>query len=643
MSNRENIASPGGAAASPAEAASLLASDPEAAEVRAREALKAEPQSSDALLMLASALRKRDKAEEAKTILERAVASEPDSAFAQLELGLALGLLGEMRAALDSLARAVDLSPTFLDAWCAFAETLGKAEVDWSSDDRGRLESGLNATRSRRFTDAETLLRSFLERKPDCQSARLLCAVALLAQEKAHLATVLIDELVRRDPTNSLYGQLRASALLETGEISEALVQYEKILNDDHRRPGAWLSYGRALRAVGRERESVEAYRKAVEILPGFAAGYRSLAMVKSVRLDAATIELLHGLLARPGQLVARRAQLHFALAKALDDDGRNAEAFENYRRSNELQLAGASGTTDQFVALMRRMKALFTPAFLSARQHMGCESKAPIYVVGMLRSGSTLVQEILAAHSAIERTGELRDLSNMAMRLRADIPGNRDASSYPEVLGCLDAGRFHELGEEYIERTSPRRKSGLPFFIDKLPENFIHSGLINIILPNAKIIDVRRQPLDCCLSCFTNYFPEGPRWTHRLDDVGRYYAGYVELMAHFDEVMPGRVHRVFYERLIEDPENEVRRLLDYLELPFEAECLRFYETEQAIMTVSADQARRAIYRSGIGASHRFEPWLAPLKCALGQVLDAYPGVPKFYPALSASFNLHLA
>jgi tetratricopeptide (TPR) repeat protein len=643
VSDRQQITSSGTAAASPAEVGRPLAADPKAAEARAREALKAQPQSTDALLMLASALRKQGKAEEARSILERVVASEPDSAFAQLELGLALGLLGRPRAAIESLALAVDLSPTYLDAWCAIAEALWGAEAHSSAGDPCRPESALAAIRSRRFSEAEMLLGDFLEREPDCQPARLLYAVTMLAQEKAHLAIVLIDELIRRDPTNPLYGELRASALFETGEIHGAIAQYEEILHDRRKRPGAWLSYGRALGVIGREQESLGAIRKAVEILPGLAAGYRSLGMVKSAPLDSATINALHGLLARPGQLVVRRAQLHFALAKALEDSGSFAESFENYQRSNELQAAGVSGTVDRFLNLVRRTKALFTPAFLRARAGLGCESKGPIFVLGMLRSGSTLLQEILAAHSAVERTGELRILNNMALQLRAGVPENPYASRYPEVLDFLDASRFSQLGEEYIERTRPRRKSGLPFFIDKLPENFIYAGLIHLILPNARIIDMRRHPLDCCLSCFTNYFPEGPRWTHKLDDLGRYYAGYVELMAHFDELMPGLVHRIIYEQLVEDPEKEVRRLLEHLGLPFEDKCLRFYENEQAIVTASAGQARKPVYRGGVGSSRKFDPWLAPLKRALGQVLDDYPEVPKFYPALRASFSSRLA
>jgi len=620
----------------------LLASDPIAAEARARDALKARPDSSDALLMLASALRKRGKAEEARAILDRVVASEPDSAFAQLELGLALRLLGHPRAALDSLARAVDLSPTYLDAWCAIAELQAEAEAASESDDGTYPEPALAAMRSRRFSDAETVLERYVEQKPHCQSARLLYAVALLAREMPQPAIALIEDLLRRDPANPLYRGLRASALFEAGEVHKAIAQYEEILSDGQKLPGAWVSLGRALRVVGREKDALAAYRKATEILPGYAVGYRCLAMAKSVPFEKGMIDVLRELLACPDHLVARRAQLHFALARALEDAGLFAVSFENYRRSNELQLAGASGNVDQFLDLVRRTKSLFTSDFLRARADMGSDGKCPIFVLGMLRAGSTLVQEILAAHSSIERTGELRALNNVALRLSADRQGG-SKENYPEALGLFDRDHIRRLGEEYLERTRPRRKSGLPFFIDKLPENFIYSGMIHLILPNARIIDVRRHPLDCCVSCFTNYFPEGPKWTHSLVDLGRYYAGYVELMAHFDEVMPGRIHRVVYERLVENPDSEVRRLLDYLELPFEAGCLRFYEKQQTIMTVSADQARRPIYRSAVGAGRKFEPWLAPLKQSLGQVLDAYPNVPKFYPALRASFSLRLA
>ncbi len=641
MQSRDEGSTAGPPAASAGEKGGKPASDAAAAETRARNVLKSQPQNPDALLLLASALRQQDRALEAKAILEPIVASQPDSVFAQLELGLTLDLVGEQRSALAALARAVDLAPTFANAWCAIATIWVRSEQD--DEARGAVKEAAAAIQKGDFPEAETKLERFLERCPDCQPAGLCYAVALLAQEKAHAATAVADGLLRRDPRNMLFAELRASALCEVGEFGQAIAQYQAILADGRDRPGAWISYGRALRAIGRGDESVGAFRKAVEILPAFAAGHRTLATVKTVTFDVATVQQLRGLLARPGLVVSHRAQLHFALAKALEDTGQYAEAFENYRRSNELQATGASGTADRFLDLVRRTKGVFTQEYFRQRAGTGSQTRGPIFIVGMLRAGSTLVQEILAAHSAVERTGELRDLNRMAMGLHADRLGQGGSRRYPEALGLMDRGRFLELGEEYLERTRSRRKLGRPLFIDKLPENFLYAGLIHLILPNAAIIDVRRHPLDCCLSCFRNYFPEGPKWTHDLGDLGRYYAGYVELMAHFDAVLPGRIHRIIYEKLIADPEGEVRRLLGHLGLPFEKECLRYYAKEQAILTTSVEQAMRPIYEDAVGNSRNYEPWLGPLKNALGAVLNAYPAVPTFYPQLRASFTMRLA
>jgi hypothetical protein len=229
-----------------------------------------------------------------------------------------------------------------------------------------------------------------------------------------------------------------------------------------------------------------------------------------------------------------------------------------------------------------------------------------------------------------------------MVNQLRGEAQRN-GAPPFPELLTTLKPERFHALGREYLERTRPRRKIGKPFFVDKHPENFVNAGLIHLILQNAKIIDVRRHPLDCCFSIFRNYFPSAPPWAHNLEEIGHFYAAYVELMAHWDEVLPGRIHRIIYQELVANPEREVRRLIDYLGLPFEQECLRFYEDEQAILTTSVEQARRPIYASGLGNSGAYEPWLGPLKSALGSILPAYPAVPKFYPRLQASMTMRLA
>jgi tetratricopeptide (TPR) repeat protein len=632
-------------AVSAAEVRRLLASDPPAAEARAREILKARPQNVDALLVLGAALRRQGKGVEAKAIFESIVATQPDFAFALLELGLTLGLLGNHTAARDALARAVDLSPTFVSAWCALADELARPEDGalarpLDNEPANCMQAADAAIEKRDFAEAEAVLARGLELSPQVQVLQFRYAIVLLAEGKAHLALPVIEELIHRDWANSFYGELRASALCEVGDFRAAIAQYEALLGDGRQRPGAWISYGRALRAIGRQEECLAAFRKAIEILPAFAEGYRTLATVKTTPLAPESIDHIRGLLERPGLLTATRAQLHFALAKALEDTERYDEAFENYARSQEFQGTGVIGTGRKFHDFVQQLKAVFTREYFYARSGRGCNDNGPIFVVGMPRSGSTLLQEILAAHPSIERTGELQDLNATVAGLHHGAePGRR---SIPQHLASLGADRLKSLGSDYLNRTRPRRRRGLPFFVDKLPGNFIYTGLIHLILPNAKIVDMRRHPLDCCVSCFTNYFPQAPVWSHSLDDLGHYYVGYVELMAHFDELLPGRIHRVIYEQLIEDPERQVRRLLSYLDLPYDEQCLRFYETEQAILTTSVEQARRPINRSGAGGSRKFEPWLGQLKTPLARVLDAYPATPQFRPELRGTTNMRV-
>jgi hypothetical protein len=277
----------------------------------------------------------------------------------------------------------------------------------------------------------------------------------------------------------------------------------------------------------------------------------------------------------------------------------------------------------------MRRSRALFTPAFFAERAGHGSAAPDPIFIVGLPRAGSTLLEQILSSHSQVEGTMELPDIIGLAR----ELGGRRkrsDATQYPEVLATLSAAECREIGDRYLEQTRIQRRGGAPFFIDKMPNNFAHVGLIHLALPRSKIIDARRHPLGGCFSAFKQHFARGQNFTYSLDELGRYYADYVELMAHFDAVLPGRVHRVLYERMVGDTEAEVRRLLDYCGLPFEAGCLRFYENERAVRTASSEQVRKPIYRDGIDQWRHFEPWLDPLKQALGPVLEAWPDTPDY-------------
>jgi hypothetical protein len=322
------------------------------------------------------------------------------------------------------------------------------------------------------------------------------------------------------------------------------------------------------------------------------------------------------------------RFHFHFALGKAFEDAGQFAESFEHYEEGNRLRRKGVGYDAQWNTEQMRRAKALFTPELFAARAGLGASAPDPIFIVGLPRSGSTLLEQILSSHPLVEGTMELADIPNIVKELGGSA--TRGKSTYPAQIEALDADALRALGERYLERTRIYRRTEAPFFIDKLPNNFAHTGLIHLILPRARIIDARRHPLGCCFSGYKQHFARGQHFTYSLDEIGRYYRDYVELMAHYDDVLPGRVHRVFYERMIEDTEGEVRRLLDYCGLPFDERCLRFYENERAVRTASSEQVRRPIYREGVDQWVNYEPWLGALKSALGPVLEHYPNVPQF-------------
>src|SRR5450755_54949 len=389
------------------------------------------------------------------------------------------------------------------------------------------------------------------------------------------------------------------------------------------------MSFGHALKTKGREEESIAAYRKSLELAPALGEAYWSLANLKTYRFSSADMQQMRQQLDQESLADEDRYHLHFALGKALEDARSYPESFENYAHGNRIRRAGIGYAPEEMSAHVRRSKALLTRDFFAPRALFGSAAPDPIFVVGLPRSGSTLVEQILSSHSQVEGTMELPDLAAIAKTLSGITRKGQD-SNYPETLATLDADACRALGEQYLSQTRIQRKTAAPYFIDKMPNNFAHIGLIQLALPHAKIIDARRHPLGCCFSGFKQHFARGQNFTYSLEDVGRYYRDYVELMAHFDAALPGRIHRVIYESMVEDTESEVRKLLEYCGLPFEAGCLRFYENERAVRTASSQQVRRPIFREGVDHWRHYEPWLDPLKDALGPVLGSYPAVPEF-------------
>jgi hypothetical protein len=359
--------------------------------------------------------------------------------------------------------------------------------------------------------------------------------------------------------------------------------------------------------------------------MPELGESYWSLANLKTFRFSAREIGAMSSALRGKDLDAHERFHFHFALGKALEDEADFEQSFEHYAEGNRLRRLEIRYDADEHRERLSRSHTLFTRDFLRERAQVGCPAPDPIFIVGLPRSGSTLLEQILASHSQVEGTMELPDIIAMARRL-AGTADDSDGANYPGVLAELTGDEWRSLGEEYLERTRIYRKRATPFFIDKMPNNFVHLGLILLALPNAKIIDARRHPLACCLSGFKQHFATGQHFSYNLEDIGWYYRDYVEFMAHFDRVAPGRVHRVFYENLVDDTQTQVRALLEYCGLDFEPSCLRFYENSRAVRTASSEQVRRPIFRDGVQQWRNFEPWLQPLKTALGAVLEAYPG-----------------
>jgi predicted Zn-dependent protease len=652
----------------------LLESSPVLAAEQAGEILKAVPAHPLATLLLGVARRSSGDAAAAFDVLGPLVAMHPQWALAHYELALALSGLQRNAAAIAALQRAVTLKPDMADAWRALGDELSIAgdaagadsahaqNIKASTKDRRLLTAAAAlcenkipqaeallrahlmkyptdvpalrmlaevAARLGRYKDAESLLTRCLELAPSFAAARHHRAIVLHRQNKPAAALREITELLAKDPHNPAYNNLKAAILARIGELQDSIEIYAAILAEYPAQPKIWLSYGHALKTSGRENDSVAAYNKSIELLPSLGEAYWSLANLKTVQFTNEDIAAMRLQLRRADLAVEDQLHLHFAMGKALEDKGEYAASFEHYAQGNRLRRAQLSYQPDEMSTHVRRVKSLYTAQFFADRRDYGAAAPDPIFIVGLPRSGSTLLEQILSSHSQVEGTMELPDIAGIARSL-FDIGKISQISGYSAVLATLDADHCRELGERYMSQTRIQRKTAAPFFIDKMPNNFAHIDLIQLALPRAKIIDARRHPLGCCFSAYKQHFARGQGFTYSLEDIGRYYRDYVELMVFFDEILPGRIHRVIYESMIEDTESEVRRLLEYCGLPFEASCLRFYENERAVRTASSQQVRRPIFREGMDHWRHYEPWLDPLKESLGTVLATYPQAPAF-------------
>lgn len=475
------------------------------------------------------------------------------------------------------------------------------------------------AGRIGRYADAENLLRRAIELDPGFTPARANLALVLYRTNRAAEALEQLAQVTIEDPENLGHANLAAAANGRIGAFDAALALYERVLAQAPDQPRVWMSYGHMLKTVGRQADGIAAYRRAIALLPGLGEAWWSLANLKTVRFADDDIAAMQQALADPALDAEDRWHLDFALGKAFEDRREAQAAFAHYAAGNALRRRRIPYKADETTATVDAMIATATPELFAARAGAGHDAPDPIFILGMPRAGSTLVEQILASHSQVEGTSELPDIAQLA----------RKVPNYPAGLADLPPAELRAMGESYLHTTRIQRHTDRPLFIDKMPNNWVHAPLIRLILPRARIIDARRHPLGCCFSNFKQHFARGQGFSYDLTDMGRYYADYVRLMAHLDAVQPGTVHRVIYERMVEDTEAEVRALLAACDLPFEAACLAFHQTERAVRTASSEQVRQPIFREGTQGWKAFEPWLDPLKAALGPVLDTYPQAPQ--------------
>jgi tetratricopeptide (TPR) repeat protein len=652
------------------DAAAHMSSDPARAAALCREALTAEPGNGDARLLLSEALRLQGDLEGAREAAETQAAAQPSWFGAHRQLGVVHAAMGRSADAAASLQKAAELNPDHPTIWRDLGDQLGKAgDVARSQEAYARhgasrapepaLLEAARALSQNDFRTAQPIIAAHLESYPNDVFALRMLSEAHARADRSDLAEQALrrcleiapgftlarhnlgqllngcgryeeslaeaQELIRRDPENKGSQRLLAATHVNRGEFDSAMAIYERHLRDNPRQPTIWMSYGHILKTVGRTKEAIKAYRESIKLAPGLGLSYWSLANLKTFKFSDGDIAAMEQQVRRWDIPEPERINFSYALGKAYEDLDNPAAAFEHYQDGARRQRAIVKYSAQTTEDLVRKSIALFTRDFFESRAGSGAKAPDPIFVVGLPRSGSTLVEQVLASHSAVEGTMELPDLGALAIEI-AGQDRISQGGTYLDRLPDLEASALRERGESYLRTTRVQRQLGLPFFIDKTPNNWALVGLIRLILPNAKVIDARRQPMACCFSCFKQHFALGQTFTYDLSDIGHYYAQYVALMDHWDEVAPGFVHRVIFEDLVNEPETHIRRLLEFCGLPFEPGCVQPHLTKRAVRTASSEQVRQPISASRVDDWRKFDPWLGPLKRALGPTLQDWRG-----------------
>ena len=652
----------------------LLASgEPRLASEQAEEILRHFPNEVNSQFVVAAAMRAKGQTAAALSRLQGLVQRAPDFALAQQELGFTYADKGHLMAAIKALQCAVAIEPKLPASWklmgelftvdgdgTSATEAFNRYMVAVSEDTDSAVEPELiQATKLFRagkigraeqlcrdflkqnpanvnairllaeigikvgvLDDAEKLLERCLELAPNFGLARLNFAHVLSKREKLEEALAQVDQLLAAEPKNPALLTMQASILVKMGDFARVLPRYAYLLSHYPPRSGIALVYGHALKTVGQQDKAIAAYRKAISLQPSFGDAYWSLANLKTFRFDADDIEAMRKQIDKSTCTREDYFHLCFALGKALEDRRQYDESFHFYRLGNNLKKKLEGYNADKVEERARRMRGICSYEFLSASSGKGDPAPDPIFIVGLPRSGSTLLEQILASHSQVDGTKELVYIPAIVRRLGGKVKKST-VSHYPDILAEMNPSRLRALGQEYIDRSRIQREDA-PFFIDKMPNNFMHIGLIHLILPNAKIIDARRHPMAACFSSYTQLFASGQSFTYGLSNIGRYYRNYVDIMDHWDLVLPGKVLRVHYEQVVSDTEKQVKRMLDHCGLEFEEACLQFHQTQRAVRTASSEQVRQPIYTAALEHWRNYETHLDELKSVLGPVLERY-------------------